>query len=281
MEVFNTINNTKRFIAEAKKSGKSIGFVPTMGALHEGHLTLMRRAKRENDLLAVSVFVNPIQFNNSDDLQKYPRDLEKDKQMLKSVGCDILFAPTVNEMYPEKQVTEHFDFGKLETVMEGASRPGHFNGVAVVVKRLFNIITPGKAYFGEKDFQQLAIIKQLVKKEKMSVEIVPCAIVREPDGLAMSSRNARLTQKERALAPFIYQTLKKAVELKNSKSPAEITSWVTRQFNNKPAFKPDYFIIADSTGLQPVKQWDKSKGTMGFAAVFLGDVRLIDNIRFY
>ncbi len=281
MKTINTISQTKQFLLEAKKEGKSIGFVPTMGALHEGHLTLMRRAKKENDLLAVSVFVNPIQFNNPEDLKKYPRDLEKDKQLLKSVGCDVVFAPTVDEMYPEEKVTEHFDFGKLETVMEGAFRPGHFNGVAVVVKRLFNIITPDRAYFGEKDFQQLAIIKQLVKMENMPVEIVPCAIVREPDGLAMSSRNERLTPDERALAPFIYQTLQQAAQLKTEKSPLEIIQWVTNKFKAQPAFTLEYFELADDVFLQPVTRWEKGKGTIGFIAAFLGDVRLIDNIRFY
>ncbi len=281
MNTFNTIHDTKQFIASAKKAGKSIGFVPTMGALHEGHLTLMRRAKQENDLLAVSVFVNPIQFNNPEDLEKYPRDLNKDKALLESVGCDILFAPSTAEMYPEEKVTEHFNFGKLEAVMEGAFRPGHFNGVAVVVKRLFNIITPDKAYFGEKDFQQLAIIKRLVEMEKMPLTIVPCAIVREPDGLAMSSRNERLKPEERAIAPLIHQILQEAVELKNKKSPPEITRWVADRFKSNPSFSLEYFQIADDTFLQPVKQWEKNKGAVGFVAAFLGDVRLIDNIRFY
>lgn len=281
METFDTVLSVKQFLANAKKKGKSIGFVPTMGALHEGHLTLMRRAKKENDLLAVSVFVNPIQFNNPEDLKKYPRDIEKDKALLESVGCDLLFAPTVDEMYPEKEVTERFDFGKLETVMEGAFRPGHFNGVAVVVKRLFNIITPDKAYFGEKDFQQLTIIQQLVKIENLPLEIVPCSIVREPDGLAMSSRNERLTPAERAMAPFIHKTLKEAVSLKNEKSPQEIIQWVINRFKAKPEFRLEYFEITDAVFLQSVKRWEKKVNTIGFIAVFLGDVRLIDNIRFY
>ena len=281
MNTFGTIHATRQFIESAKKAGKSIGFVPTMGALHEGHLTLMRRAKKENDLLAVSVFVNPIQFNNPEDLKKYPRDLEKDKALLESVGCDILFAPSADEMYPEEKVTEQFNFGKLETVMEGAFRPGHFNGVAVVVKRLFNIITPDKAYFGKKDFQQLAIIKRLVKMEKMPLTIVPCAIVREPDGLAMSSRNERLKPEERAVAPLIHQILQEAVQLKDKKSPLEITRWVADRFNSNPSFTIEYFQIADDTFLQPVNQWERNTGAVGFVAAFLGDVRLIDNIQFY
>ena len=281
MLTFDTIQATKQFLSKEKTKGRSIGFVPTMGALHEGHLELMRRAKRENDLLAVSVFVNPIQFNNPDDLKKYPRDLEKDRKLLESVGCDVLFAPAVEEMYPEEEVTEKFNFGKLETVMEGAFRAGHFNGVAVVVKRLFNIIEPDKAYFGEKDFQQLAIIQKLVEMEKMPLEIVPCPIVREEDGLAMSSRNERLTVSERAIAPIIYQTLQEAVNLKNSKSPDEVKAWVTEKFSESPEFELEYFEIADDKALQPVSEWDKSVGTVGFVAAFLGKVRLIDNIRFY
>ncbi len=281
MITFDTIQATKQFLSKEKIQGRSIGFVPTMGALHEGHLELMRRAKRENDLLAVSVFVNPIQFNNPDDLKKYPRDLEKDMRLLESVGCDVLFAPAVEEMYPEEEVTEKFNFGKLETVMEGAFRAGHFNGVAVVVKRLFNIIEPDKAYFGEKDFQQLAIIQKLVEMEKMPLEIVPCPIVREEDGLAMSSRNERLTVSERAIAPFIYKTLRDAVNLKNSKSPDEVKTWVDRKFREESKFELEYFEIADDKGLQPVSEWDKSVGTVGFVAAFLGKVRLIDNIRFY
>jgi pantoate--beta-alanine ligase len=281
MLTFETIQVTKQFLGKEKIQGKSIGFVPTMGALHEGHLELMRRAKRENDLLAVSVFVNPIQFNNPDDLKKYPRDLEKDMRLLESVGCDVLFAPTVEEMYPEEEVTEQFDFGKLETVMEGAFRAGHFNGVAVVVKRLFNIVEPDKAYFGEKDFQQLAIIQKLVEMEKMPLEVVPCPIVREKDGLAMSSRNERLTVSERAIAPFIYRTLQDAVKLKENKSPGEVKAWVTGKFSEKPEFELEYFEIAGDKALQPVSEWNNSEGTVGFIAAFLGKVRLIDNIRFY
>jgi len=281
MLTFDTIQSVKEFLSGKKREGKTTGFVPTMGALHEGHLELMRRAKKENDLLVVSVFVNPIQFNNPEDLEKYPRDLEKDKQLLESVGCDVLFAPGVSEMYPEKEVTEKFDFGKLEQVMEGAFRPGHFNGVAVVVKRLFNIIEPNKAYFGEKDFQQLAIIQKLTEMEKIPVTVVPCPIVRETDGLAMSSRNQRLTPEERKIAPFIYQTLKQAVELKNSMSPNEVKQWVIERFSDKPQFTPEYFEIADDQLLQPVSNWKDSEGVVGFIAVFLGKVRLIDNIRFY
>lgn len=279
MKTFSSIQSIQEFLAEEKRKGKTIGFVPTMGALHEGHLQLMRRAKKENDLLVVSVFVNPIQFNNPEDLKKYPRNLEKDKILLKTVGCDIVFAPTVEEMYPET-VTTKYDFGKLETVMEGAFRKGHFNGVAVVVKKLFDIVLPDKAYFGEKDFQQLAIIQELVRMEKLPVQIVPCPIVREKDGLAMSSRNERLTKDEREAAPFIYKTLKEAVKLSEKMNPPEIKKRVIEQFSVKKVFQLEYFEIANDRDLQPVSAWNKDSGTIGFIAVQLGQVRLIDNIRF-
>jgi pantoate--beta-alanine ligase len=279
MKTFSSIQSVQKFLVKEKKKGKTIGFVPTMGALHEGHLQLMRRAKKENDLLVVSIFVNPIQFNNPEDLKKYPRNLAKDRDLLETVGCDSVFAPTVEEMYPEA-VTTKYDFGKLENVMEGAFRKGHFNGVAIVVKKLFDIVTPDKAYFGEKDFQQLAIIQELVRLEKLPVQIVPCAIVREKDGLAMSSRNERLSKDERASAPYIHKTLKEAVQLSEKMSPGEIKQWVTEQFAGNKVFQLEYFEIADDSNLQPISAWNKSIGTMGFVAVQLGKVRLIDNIRF-
>ncbi len=279
MYIFSTIKETSDYLSRQKGQGLRIGFVPTMGALHEGHLSLMRRAKEENDLLAVSIFVNPIQFNNAQDLEKYPRDLAKDRALLEQVGCDVLFAPDADEMYPEPETTV-YDFGPLEQVMEGASRKGHFNGVAVVVYKLFEIIEPDRAYFGEKDFQQLAIIKELVRKYKLPVEIVPCPIVREKDGLAMSSRNERLMENERKIAPKISQILKEAKTKTEELNPAELKIWVTEQFEKEPQFRLDYFEIADDTYLQTVENWNKNTGTMGFVAVFLGNVRLIDNIRF-
>lgn len=279
MKTFKSISETTAFIHEQKANGNCVGFVPTMGALHDGHLELMRRAKSENDLLAVSVFVNPKQFDNPEDLKKYPRDLDKDRILLEEVGCDILFAPEVEEMYPEEE-NKHYDFGQLETVMEGASRKGHFNGVAIVVRKLFDIVIPDKAYFGEKDFQQLAIIQQLVKQTKQPIEIIPCLIVREKDGLAMSSRNERLTEKERGIAPFIYETLQSAKSKMSALNPHELKKWVADEFDQKSGFKLDYFEIADDTYLQPLYSWNPEIGTMGFIAVFLGNVRLIDNIRF-
>ncbi|MBT3818114.1 MAG: pantoate--beta-alanine ligase [Lentimicrobiaceae bacterium] len=279
MITFSKIVDTQTFLYQQKTNGLKIGFVPTMGALHEGHLELMRRAKQENDILVVSIFVNPIQFNNKEDLKKYPRNLNRDAELLKSVGCDVLFAPDTKEMYPEGQISKSYDFGDIEHVMEGSSRPGHFNGVGVVVSRLFEICIPHNAYFGEKDFQQLAIIKKLVDIENTRVNIVPCAIVREADGLAMSSRNVRLTDHEREIAPFIYQTLKMAKSSKDTLCPKKMKAFVLENFIDKTEFNVEYFEIADDTNLQPVKQWNEEVGSLGFIAVKLGKVRLIDNIR--
>jgi pantoate--beta-alanine ligase len=280
MHVFDNISNTRQYLSGQKAHDKTIGFVPTMGALHEGHLELMRRAKSENDILAVSVFVNPIQFNNPEDLKKYPRDLVRDSALLEQVGCDVLFAPTVDEMYPAEEETKQFDFGPLEKVMEGAFRPGHFNGVAVVVEKLFDIIRPDKAYFGEKDFQQLAIIHRLVAMEDIPVTIVPCPTIREDDGLAMSSRNARLTEDERAVAPLIHKTLLEAVQKSKYATPDEVRLMVKNIFSDQPEFGLEYFEIADEVNLQPVSNWSDSQGIVGFIAAHLGKVRLIDNIRF-
>ncbi len=280
MEVFTKVTNTAKRISELKQQGKTIGFVPTMGALHEGHLSLMRKAKEENDVLAVSIFVNPIQFNNKEDLEKYPRDIYTDIKMLEEVDCDILFAPDEKEMYPGGYPSEKFDFGNLEKVMEGKFRPGHFNGVAIVVKRLFEIIKPDKAYFGKKDFQQLAIIKKMVKTGQIPVEIIPCEIIREDDGLAMSSRNKRLSAKERDLAPLIYKILSESVTKKDDLSPAGLKKWVTDELGKIKEFEIEYFEIADGENLMPVDSWDDSKEIRGFIAVYLGDVRLIDNIRY-
>lgn len=279
MLTFSKITETHTFLDNERKQGLSIGFVPTMGALHEGHLELMRRAKKENDLLVVSIFVNPIQFNNPKDLEKYPRNLEADKELLESVGCDVLFSPDTQEMYPE-EVKEKFDFGALETVMEGAHRPGHFNGVAIVVKKLFNIVKPNRAYFGEKDFQQLAIIQKLVEIENLDIEIVPCPIVREVDGLAMSSRNARLSPEERAIAPAIFKILEYAKSKKESICAGPMKQMVINMFEANEDLQLEYFEIADDKNLQPVKSWESNTGVLGFVALQLGNVRLIDNIRF-
>ncbi|RLD41231.1 MAG: pantoate--beta-alanine ligase [Bacteroidetes bacterium] len=279
MLTFSKIKETTDFLEQEINQGRSIGFVPTMGALHEGHLELMRRAKKENDLLVVSIFVNPIQFNKSEDLEKYPRNLEADKKLLETVGCNVLFSPETEEMYPE-EVNEKYDFWQLETVMEGAHRPGHFNGVAIVVKKLFEIVKPQRAYFGEKDFQQLAIIQKLVEMKKMPVEIVPCPIVREADGLAMSSRNARLTPEERTIAPRIFEILQYAKSKKDSICTGPMKQMVINMFEANEDFLLEYFEIADDKNLQAVTSWGKGEGIMGFVALQLGNVRLIDNVRF-
>ena len=278
MIIFEKIADTTSFSIEQKSEGKTIGLVPTMGALHEGHLELMRQAKQENDLLAVSIFVNPIQFNNPEDLKKYPRDMDKDLRLLEKVGCDFLFAPSAEEMYPE-EVNKIFDFGSLEVEMEGSFRPGHFNGVAIVVEKLLNIVQPNKAYFGEKDFQQLAIIQKLVELENIPVTVVPCQIIRERDGLAMSSRNERLTKNEREMAPFIYHILIEAKKRVGTMSPGEIRQMVMNKFQDQQEFELEYFEIADGQTLLPVNNWSEAQGIVAFIAAYLGKVRLIDNIR--
>jgi len=280
MKVFEHINQLQQAINAEKLKGKSIGFVPTMGALHAGHLELMRQARKETAILVVSIFVNPIQFNNPADLENYPRTLESDKEMLESVGCDFLFVPTEQEMYPEPDKTV-FHFGKLATVMEGAFRPGHFNGVGVVVSKLFNIVMPDKAFFGEKDFQQLAIIKAMVKQLKINVEVVACPTVREPDGLAMSSRNRRLSTEERVLAPQIYQVLKKAAQLRNVLSPDEMQQYASKQLKAVEAFDLEYVSVADDVELQSFEHWNDIDGARIFVALQLGNVRLIDNVRIF
>ncbi len=278
MRVFEHKKEISDHIGPLLRQGKTIGFVPTMGALHKGHLSLMEKARKENDVLMVSIFVNPIQFNHKSDLQVYPRDLEADKKLLESVPCDLLFVPTEKEMYPEP-VLDKYDFGELETVMEGAFRPGHFNGVAVVVKRLFDIVTPHRAYFGEKDFQQLTIIRKLVEMEKLPVEIVSCPIVREANGLAMSSRNKRLSPQQRQEAAFIFKTLQTAKKRKGDICPSPLKQMIRNIFDANQNFRLEYFEIADDKTLKPVTAWGQSNGMIAFVAAWMGDVRLIDNLR--
>jgi pantoate--beta-alanine ligase len=262
-----------------RKDGKKLGFVPTMGALHQGHLELVKQAVKENDVVVCSIFVNPIQFNNPDDLKKYPRTFEKDSALLNEEGCDVIFYPSVEEMYPEP-VSTVYNFGNLENVMEGKFRPGHFNGVAVVVKKLFDFVLPHCAYFGEKDFQQLAVIKALVKMERMNVEIVPCPIVREDDGLAMSSRNVRLSDEQRKHAPRIYETLVKARNMFPVSSVAEVKQEVVNAIKKEPFMELEYFEISDTETLEPVSENKPGKAVIGCIAVHMGDVRLIDNMIF-
>ena len=289
MKVFNFIVDIQHFVEEKHNSGLKVGFVPTMGALHEGHISLINRAKKENDIVVCSVFVNPIQFNNPTDLEKYPRTPEGDCEKLQNAGCDAVFMPSVEEMYPEK-VEDHYDFGDLERVMEGACRPGHFNGVAIVVRKLFEIVNPDRAYFGEKDFQQLAIINKMVNNLNMNLEIVPCPIIRENDGLAMSSRNVRLNETERAIAPKIFSTLKDAVSkidatgvtsLQNSMSPAEMKEYALAKYSEIKEFDVEYVEITDEINLQSIENWNECEHARIFVALQLGPVRLIDNVRIF
>ena len=280
IQVFNYIADLQSFLKAKRDSGLTIGLVPTMGALHEGHLSLIRRAKKENDIVVASVFVNPVQFNNPVDLEKYPRTPEKDVAMLEGAGCDAVFMPSVEEMYPTK-VEGHYDFGAIEHVMEGACRPGHFNGVAIVVRKLFEIVEPNRAYFGEKDFQQLAIICKLVKDYNINLEVVPCDIVREKDGLAMSSRNMRLNADERTIAPLIYKVLRETVANVETMSPAEMKALALKKYSDIKQFDVEYVEIADETTLQTVTDWKDSEHARIFVALQLGPVRLIDNLRIY
>jgi pantoate--beta-alanine ligase len=262
-----------------RSEGKSIGFVPTMGALHPGHIALVTKAKAENEVVVASIFVNPTQFNNKSDLVHYPRTIEKDREMLENAGCDFLFLPEVTEMYPdgENEAVPPIHLDGLDTVMEGAHRPGHFAGVIQVVKKLFDAVGPCKAYFGEKDFQQLAVIRKMVKEWRMPVEVIGCPIVREDDGLAMSSRNMRLTGEERKAAPLISKALFKAKDFWKDHSIEETKELVTAIINSEPKFRLEYFEIADATTLKPAES-NQKENVVACIAVHLGAVRLIDNI---
>jgi pantoate--beta-alanine ligase len=277
MRQFETHEALQNYLYPLRKQGKTIGFVPTMGALHQGHLSLLLRAKAENDLTICSVFVNPTQFNNPDDLKNYPRELESDIKKLESINCDILFAPSVKEMYPEPP-TEKYDFGQLENVMEGKHRPGHFNGVGVVVKRLFDKVLPHKAYFGLKDFQQLAIIKKLTKDCNLPTEIIPCEIVREKSGLAMSSRNMLLSDKGKQHALLLYNTLKEVKQQSGKIEILSVISTVEDIFKKDKNVKLEYFEIVDSETLQAVNNWNESDHLVACIAAYVENVRLIDNI---
>ena len=258
---------------------KGIGFVPTMGALHSGHLSLVNRARQECGPVVVSIFVNPTQFNDPKDLANYPRTEERDLALLEDAGVDIVFVPSVEEIYPQPD-TRVFDFGTLDKVMEGATRPGHFNGVAQVVSKLFELVKPAKAYFGEKDFQQIAIIKAMLKEMEVQPKIVACPSVRESDGLAMSSRNTLLTPEHRKAAPKIYKALSAGVAKKGEMTPAQVEEFVINEINSDPLLEVIYFKIVDALTLNPVTSWEESGAKQGCVAVRAGEVRLIDNIRF-
>ncbi len=280
MQILNTISETQQYLKAQQRAGKTIGFVPTMGALHAGHISLIEQAKAENDLAVCSIFVNPTQFNNPEDLKKYPRTLERDCEMLLPAGCDVVFAPSAEEMYPSLPQLK-MDFGTLETVMEGKFRPGHFNGVGIVVSKLFNIVKPEKAYFGLKDLQQVAVIRRMVQDLSFDLEIIPCPTLRETDGLAMSSRNTRLSPEARALAPQIYKALNLAKEkLQSGASVIEMQIAVNEHFANYPEFELEYFEAADFDTLLPIETKIADAKTALCVAAFLGGVRLIDNIVF-
>ncbi|HEY0029425.1 MAG TPA: pantoate--beta-alanine ligase [Bacteroidia bacterium] len=295
MIIFNSIQQLKNHLNSIRNQKKIIGFVPTMGALHFGHISLVQKAKAECDMVVCSIFVNPTQFNDLSDLDKYPRTFDADCQILESDSCDIVFAPETMEMYSaaelelkklkkeDKSWTEsrNVDFGLLEKVMEGAQRPGHFNGVAQVVSKLFRIVEPHKAYFGQKDFQQLAIIKSMVKQLEMPVQIIACPIIREPNGLAMSSRNERLTKQEREIAALISQTLFKIQDLYPAKNVAELKTFGIGQISKEPLMQLEYLEIADADTLQPITNFEQSKSAVVCIAVTLGAVRLIDNVVLY
>ena len=276
MKTFHKVSDLKQELAQLDARG--IGFVPTMGALHAGHRSLVEKARKECQTVVVSVFVNPTQFNDKNDLKHYPRTPEADAAVLEAAGADYVLMPSVEEIYPEPD-TRQFDFGEVDKVMEGATRPGHFNGVAQVVSRLFDIVSPAKAYFGEKDFQQIAVIKAMVRQLGLTVEIVECPIIRDEDGLALSSRNTLLTPEHRAAAPHIYEVIKQCAEKAQELSPAELTAWVTAEVEKNPLLKVIYFQAVDALSMQQVQSWEESERVQGCIAVQAGDIRLIDNVK--
>ena len=281
MKVFNKIVDLQNALFLARKQGKKIGLVPTMGALHEGHASLITKSIGENDITVVSVFLNPTQFNDQGDFDRYPRTLEADSRLVEACGADYIFAPSVKDIYPSPDA-RHFEFPPVTTVMEGARRPGHFNGVCQVVSRLFYIVRPDSAYFGEKDWQQIAVVKQLVKYINSNVRIVECPIIRDPDGLAKSSRNSLLTKEERAIAPAIYQILRESVGYAETHSLKETRNMVVERINAIPELEVEYFEIVDGDSLLPVENWERSEYIVGCITVYCGKtpIRLIDHIRY-
>ena len=280
MNIYKTAEELCSFVTEERKQGHRIAFVPTMGALHEGHLSLVRRALKENDCCIVSVFVNPTQFNNPRDLETYPRTLDADSRLLASIGTTALFAPEVETIYPEPD-TRVFHVGAVAEVMEGKYRPGHFNGVMQVVSRLFDLAQPDCAYFGEKDFQQIAVLRAMAREIKSPVEIIACPIVREEDGLARSSRNTLLSEEGRAQAPNIYRILNESRTWSKELSPKEVIKRATQLLNAIPTLRVEYFEIVDADTLQPITRWEDSSKPHGCITVYCGEVRLIDNIAYY
>lgn len=279
MKIVNSIKELRLQLDEDKQKGKKVGLVPTMGALHAGHISLVKRCVAENDVCVVSIFVNPTQFNNPNDLLTYPRTLDEDCQLLESSGCTYVFAPSVEEMYPEPD-NRVFDFGTVAQVMEGARRPGHFNGVAQIVSKLFYAVKPDVSYFGEKDFQQIAVIRAMVKQLEIPVGIVDCPIQRESDGLALSSRNTRLTPEQRQKAPVIARTLKESITFVPEKSVQQVIDYVVSTLNNVPDMSVEYFEIVDGNTLESITNWSDTTYPVGCITVYCGEVRLIDNVKY-
>ena len=281
MQVFHKIVELQNKLFEDRKNGKSVGLVPTMGALHEGHASLVKKSVKDNDVTVVSVFVNPTQFNDPKDLSSYPRDIEADCKLLEEVGADYVFTPSVEEMYPTPD-TRHFEFPPISTVMEGAHRPGHFSGVCQVVSRLFYITRPDKAYFGEKDWQQIAVVKAMVRSLNLNVKIVECPIIRDTDGLARSSRNALLSADEREIAPNIFKALKESIEYSKKHNINETHDYVVEKINSVNGLEVEYFEIVDGNTLQRVSDWNDSEYIVGCITVYCGKrhVRLIDHIKY-
>lgn len=281
MHLFSTKKALQTFLESLRKERK-IGFVPTMGALHVGHLSLLKKSLLENDVTVLSIFVNPTQFNNLEDLNNYPRTLENDLKLVREISSNIIvYAPSVEDIYEGKMQSFHYDFDGLEFQMEGKHRPGHFDGVGTIVKKLFEIVLPQNAYFGEKDFQQLQIVKKLVEKHHLNVSIIGCPIHREPNGLAMSSRNERLSEKARKEAAIIFQTLTEAKQFFQTHTVKETTTWVESIFNSNPNFTLEYFTLADEQTLVSIDEKTASQKYRGFIAVFIENIRLIDNLPFY
>lgn len=279
MKIIDTISELENQLQGYRHKGETIGLVPTMGALHQGHASLVERCVADNKISIVSLFVNPTQFNNKEDLKHYPRTPEKDHELLERFGVDYVFSPSVEEMYPEED-KRVFDFGQLDKVMEGEFRPGHFNGVAQIVSKLFDIVKPDNAYFGEKDFQQLAIVKDMVRQLQMPVNIIGMPIVRESSGLAMSSRNQRLSEEQKKNASEVYKVLNESKLMIDKFIPYELINYVSESINKVSGLKVEYFQIVDGDNLQPVTSWSDSDYIVGCIALFCGEVRLIDNIRY-
>ena len=281
MKVFSKIVDLQNALFDERKAGKSVGLVPTMGALHEGHASLVRRSVKDNDVTVVSVFVNPTQFNDKNDLKNYPRDLDADCRLLDECKADYVFAPEVEDMYPVPD-TRQFEYPPVSTVMEGAHRPGHFNGVCQVVSRLFYIVRPDRAYFGEKDWQQIAVVKAMVRHLRLPVQIVECPIVREADGLARSSRNTLLAPDERAIAPAIFKALKESVEYAKSHTLKETHDKVVSDIDSVEGLRVEYFSIVDGNTLQDIAEWEDSPYVVGCITVYCGrtPIRLIDHIKY-